>query len=227
MFIGHYSAAFLAKRIAPAIPLPAWFIACQIIDLCWGGLVLMGVEKLRVIPHFTASNGLDLYFMPYTHSLPAAVAWSLLAAILFWLLAPRALPRRARTAAVLGLVVASHWLLDWVVHIPDLPLWFGDTKVGMGLWNYRYPALLLELVLLWIAVWVSLANATGKRRRYLLLAAVMSVVQLLSMVLQPPLPHQVATHLLWTYLLLTAAAVWADRPRAMLEPPMPPVQSAR
>jgi hypothetical protein len=214
MFMGHYSAAFAAKRVAPAIPLPVWFVACQIIDLCWGMLVLLDVEKLRVIPHFTATNGLDLYFMPYTHSLPAALVWSLAAALIFVLLSPPAFPRRALVAVVLGAVVASHWVLDWVVHIPDLPLWFGGTKVGLGLWNYRYPALLLELVLLWLGVWLSLPVAAQNRRRYLGLAIAMSVVQLLSLVLQPPHEHEVASHLLATYLLLTGAAWWADKARA-------------
>jgi hypothetical protein len=214
MFMGHYSAAFAAKRVVPAIPLPVWFVACQVIDLCWGTLVLLDVEKLRVIPHFTATNGLDLYFMPYTHSLPAALAWSLAAALLFLLFSGSAFPRRALAAVVLGTVVASHWALDWVVHIPDLPLWFGSTKVGLGLWNYRYPAMLLELVLLWLGVWLSLPVAAQNRRRYLGLATVMSGVQLLSLPLQPPGEHEVASHLLATYLLLTAAAWWAGRTRA-------------
>ena len=213
MFIGHYSTAFIAKRIAPAISLPIWFVACQAIDLLWGSLVLLGVEKLHVIPHFTASNAFDLYFMPYTHSLPATIGWSLATALLFWLFSPSTFPQRTRTAVVLGLVVASHWLLDLVVHIPDLPLWFDSEKVGMGLWNYRYPALLLELGLLWIGIWLSLTVAAENRGRYLLLGTGMSVVQLLSLVLQPPTDMQVASNLLFSSLLLTAAAYWAGKPQ--------------
>jgi hypothetical protein len=111
-------------------------------------------------------------------------------------------------------VVASHWALDWVVHTPDLPLWFGGTKAGLGLWNYRYPALLLELLLLWLGVWLSLPVAAQNRRRYLWLGIVMSGVQWLSLPLQPPGEHEVASHLLATYLLLTAAAWWAGKTRA-------------
>ncbi|MGH8809660.1 MAG: hypothetical protein ACREX0_17440, partial [Noviherbaspirillum sp.] len=127
MFVGHYSAAFAAKRIAPAVPLPVFFIACQLIDLFWGAFILLGVEKMRVVPNFTASNGLDLYFMPYTHSLSSAVLWSVAAAALFWLATP-ALPQRMRAAIVIGVAVASHWMLDLLVHIPDLPLWFASFK---------------------------------------------------------------------------------------------------
>lgn len=211
MFIGHYSAAFLTKRAAPALPLPVCFLACQLIDLCWGALVLLGVEKLRVIPHFTASNGLDLYFMPFTHSLPAAVLWSVDAAALFLLLAPTAFPQRRRAAFALGLAVGSHWLLDWVVHVPDLPVWPGVAHVGLGLWNYRYPALLLELALLWGALLIALPAVGARRGRYLLLGAVMSVVQPLSLVLQPAQPAQVAAQLMATYLALTIGAYWAER----------------
>lgn len=210
MFIGHYSAAFAARRLAPEIPLPALFIACQLIDLFWGGLVLLGVEKLRVIPNFTRSNGLDLYFMPYTHSLSSAVLWSTAAAVLFWLCTPM-LARRTRAALVVGLAVASHWMLDLLVHIPDLPLWFNSLKVGLGWWNYRLLALLLELGLLWGGVLLCLKIAGENRQRYLLLAGAMSGLQIFSLYRQPDEAAMVALQLLAAYLLLTGAAYWAGK----------------
>lgn len=212
MFIGHYSAAFVAKRIAPAVPLPAYFIACQLIDLFWGTLVLLGVEKMRVIPHFTASNGLDLYFMPYTHSLSSAVMWSVGAAVLFWLCMPN-LAQRARTAIVIGFAVASHWMLDLLVHIPDLPLWFDSMKVGLGWWNYRTFALLLELCLMWVSVLVCLQLPDAQRVRYLVLGAGMTGLQFYSLSHQPDEPSMVAMQLLGAYLALTVAAFWVDRPK--------------
>jgi len=218
MFMGHYSAAFAAKRAAPGLPLPVYFLACQFIDLLWGSLVLLDVEKLRVIPHFTATNGLDLYFMPYTHGLPAALAWSAAASGLFWSCTSPAFPQRTRTAAVLALTVLSHWLLDLVVHIPDLPLWSDGVKVGLGLWNHPLAALLLELVLVWTGMALLAVQTGARRKRYLLLAFVMSVLQLSSLVLEPPQPHQVASHLLVTYLALTAAAYWVSRPRIAAVP---------
>jgi len=210
MFIGHYSAAFVAKRIAPAVPLPVYFLACQLIDLFWGALVLLGVEKLRVIPNFTKSNGLDLYFMPYTHSLSSAVLWSAAAAVLFWLCTP-SLVQRTRTAVLIGLAVASHWMLDLLVHIPDLPLWFDSVKVGLGWWNYRTFALLLELALLWGSVLLCLRVAGCKRTRYLWLAAGMSGLQVFSLYRQPAEPAAVAMQLLAAYLTLTAIAWWVDK----------------
>ena len=213
MFIGHYSAAFLAKRVAPAVPLPVYFITCQLIDLFWGGLVLLGVEKLRVIPDFTRSNGLDLYYMPYTHSLSSAALWSVAAAVLFWLWTPK-LAQRARCAAAIGLTVAAHWMLDLLVHVPDLPLWFDSMKVGLGWWNYRTFALLLELGLLWASVSYCLRAAGENRRRYLMLAAGMTGLQLFSLYKQPSEPAMVALQLLAAYLALTGAAWWAGKARA-------------
>lgn len=212
MFIGHYSAAFIAKRIAPAVPLPVYFVACQLIDLFWGGLVLLGVEKLRVIPNFTRSNGLDLYFMPYTHSLSSALLWSVAAALLFWLCTP-ALAQRKRAAIAIGLTVAAHWMLDLLVHIPDLPLWFNSMKVGLGWWNYRSFALLLELALLWGSVLLCLGSAGVRRGRYLALAGGMTGLQFVSLYRQPPEDYMVALQLLAAYLALAAVSHWAGKPR--------------
>lgn len=76
MFVGHYGVSFAAKRVAPAIPLWALFIAVQLLDVFWAPLILLDIEKVRIVPGITASNPLDLYYMPYTHSLPAALLWS-------------------------------------------------------------------------------------------------------------------------------------------------------
>lgn len=213
MFIGHYSAAFIAKRIAPTVPLPVYFISCQLIDLFWGGLVLLGVEKLRVIPNFTRSNGLDLYFMPYTHSLSSALLWSVAAALLFWLCTPGP-AQRTRAAIAIGLTVAAHWMLDLLVHIPDLPLWFNSMKVGLGWWNYRTFALLLELALLWGSVLLCLGSAGARRGRYLALAGGMTGLQFVSLYRQPLEDYMVALQLLAAYLALAAVSHWAGKPRS-------------
>jgi membrane-bound metal-dependent hydrolase YbcI (DUF457 family) len=212
MLIGHYSAAFIAKRVAPSLSLPSLFIACQLIDFFWAILVLFGIEKLRVVPGFNASNPLDLYFMPYTHSLPAAIVWSTGAAILYWL-AARSSPHRFRNAALIGIVVSSHWILDFIVHLPDLPLWYDSFKVGLGLWNFRYIALALELALLWAAVIACLGIAAGNRLRYLLLAGLMSGIQVTSLIMPPPSSAtSVALQLLATYVALTLLSYWASKP---------------
>ena len=101
MLMGHYSSALVAKRIAPSLSLPLLFVSSQLIDFFWGILVLFGIEKLHVIPGFNPSNPLDLYFMPYTHSLPAAIIWSGGAAVLYYLFAKTPV-HRVRNALLIG-----------------------------------------------------------------------------------------------------------------------------
>ena len=72
MFVGHYGVSLAAKRSAVHLPLWVWFIAVQWLDVVWSVLVLMGVEKLRIVPGFTEANALDLYYMPFTHGLPGS-----------------------------------------------------------------------------------------------------------------------------------------------------------
>src|ERR1700694_3704481 len=86
MFIGHYGPSFAIKAIRPAIPLWLLFIAVQLVDVAWAVLVLVGMEKVRIVPGITASNPLDLYYMPYTHSLVAAILWAAAAIVLCRLL---------------------------------------------------------------------------------------------------------------------------------------------
>jgi hypothetical protein len=141
LFVGHYGPSFAIKSGRRDIPLWVLFVAVQFLDFGWSVLVLLGVEKVRIVPGITASNPLDLYYMPYTHSLAAAILWAG-AAIVVWRMLGGA---RDWSAAVwIGIAVFSHWLLDFLVHRPDLPL-YGDTaKVGLGVWNYPAVALSLD-----------------------------------------------------------------------------------
>jgi hypothetical protein len=134
MFVGHYGPSFAIKAIRPAIPLWLVFIAVQLVDFAWAVLVLLGIEKVRIVPGITASNPLDLYYMPYTHSLVAAVLWAVAAIVLC---KPLRGVRNWSAAAWIGAAVFSHWVLDWLVHRPDLPLYDDAMKVGLGIWNFR------------------------------------------------------------------------------------------
>ncbi|HTT97699.1 MAG TPA: hypothetical protein VMF58_06585 [Rhizomicrobium sp.] len=145
MFIGHYGPALAAKPIVKPVPLWILFVAVQWLDVCWSALVLGGIEKVRIVPGFTEGSPLDLYFMPYTHGLIGALILSLVFGVIALLFVHE---RRAAVIAVVAGAVFSHWLLDFVVHVPDLPL-IGDTdKVGLGLWRWMWISLPLELVTL-------------------------------------------------------------------------------
>ena len=172
MFVGHYGVSFAAKRAEPAIPLWVLFIAVQLLDVLWAPFVLLGIEKVRIVPGITASNPLDLYYMPYTHSLVAAIVWSVVAFLVY-----RAVrPAPARAAAIVGLAVFSHWVLDFLVHRPDLPLYDNTAKVGLGLWNLPALALGLEGLLLFGAVWLYLRH-TARRTAMLAFGVVMLAIQ--------------------------------------------------
>src|SRR5437762_13237397 len=125
MFIGHYGPSFAIKSLRPTIPLWLLFIAVQVVDVAWAVLVLLGIEKVRIVPGITASNPLDLYYMPYTHSLAAAIVWSAGASVLYRIAVPGS---RKRSALLVAAAVFSHWLLDFFVHRPDLPLYDDAAK---------------------------------------------------------------------------------------------------
>lgn len=146
MFVGHYAAAIAAKAVEPRGPLWAYVLAAQAVDIGWGALIITGVERFSVNPDLPG-NVLVLEHMPYTHALPSAVGWSVLGA-----LAARLVLRLPWAVAVmLGAVVFSHWLLDFLTHRPDLVLWFGGPKVGLGLWNYPVPEQAVEIGLIAMA----------------------------------------------------------------------------
>ncbi|HZD96269.1 MAG TPA: hypothetical protein VE133_18550, partial [Candidatus Sulfotelmatobacter sp.] len=145
MFVGHYSASFAGKAAEKRIPLWVLFIAVQFIDVLWSIFVLLGIEKVRIVPGITASNALDLYYMPYTHSLAGVLFWSALAHAACQM-GPRL--RGKRTGLIVAGAVFSHWVLDLIVHRPDLALYDSVGKMGFGLWNYRGAAFALEMAVL-------------------------------------------------------------------------------
>jgi hypothetical protein len=159
MFVGHYSVAFAAKSEQNKIPLWVLFIAVQFLDYIWATLVLVGIEKLRVIKGFTAGSMLDSYFHPYSHSLVAAVAWSAVAALVYKAICSRQGRLYNKSAPlIVGAAAFSHWFLDLVAHPRDLAIYDNTWKVGFGMWNYRDPEFALEIALLAIGIVLYLAR---------------------------------------------------------------------
>ncbi|MCF6329340.1 MAG: hypothetical protein L3J02_06035 [Henriciella sp.] len=217
MFIGHYTTAFAARAIKPAIPLWQLFVAVQLVDFAWAGLVLVGIEKVRVTKGFMEASMLDLHHMPYTHSLVAALVWAVAAAIVYALLRRGA--NKWMAGLVIGLAVFSHWLADLIVHGPDLALYFGGPKVGFGLWNSMLWSNVVELGALLIGATIYLAYTRPKgiwgRISPALLIAFMVAVQLYSHIPTetPPAVPQFAITALITYSLLAVLAWAVDRTR--------------
>ena len=150
MFVGHYGPSFAAKALKRPIPLWVLFLAVQLLDVCWSIFVLLGVEKVRIVPGFTATNPLDLYYMPYTHSLVGALVWSMLAAFVYKLV--RGARASSSAALIVALAVFSHWILDLIVHRPDLAIYDDTLKVGFGLLNYKGAEFAMEIALLVIGI---------------------------------------------------------------------------
>jgi len=167
MFIGHFGVGFAAKKLAPRTSLGSLFFAAQFLDLLWPVFLLVGLEHVRIAPGITRMSPFDFYDYPITHSLPTASLWSVLVGGVYY-----ALRRSARAAWVMGLAVLSHWMLDFLVHRPDLPLWRGGPKVGLGLWNSWMLETTLEVAIFAGGAWMyfSVTRASDSIGRYALWA---------------------------------------------------------
>ena len=215
MFVGHYGPSFLAKRLAPGVSLWVLFVAVQLLDVAWAILVFLGVERVRIVPGFTATNALDLYYMPYTHSLPGAAAWAAGSAILY-----RLITGSSRGGVMVGVAVFSHWPLDLLVHRPDLPLYDNTAKVGLGLWDYPYATLLIEAALLFGAMGLYLASSrtrTGSGRSAIPIFGAAILLMQASMLFAPPPPSDraMAATALAAYGVFAAVIAWLERRQSM------------
>ena len=143
MFIGHFAPAVIAATHPKAPPLGVLIIAAQLVDIACFIFILTGVEAMRIVPGFTAMNPMDLYHMPYTHSLLGTLIWAGGAALVVG-----AMTRNRMAGLIAACVVVSHWFLDILVHAPDMTLWGMAPKLGLGLWNYPLIEMPLELGLI-------------------------------------------------------------------------------
>lgn len=215
MFAGHYAAALAAKAVEPKAPLWTLVAGAQLVDIGWGALAIAGIEYGSIDPTLPGSP-LVLEHMPWTHSLPAALLWSLAA-----LLAARALLRLPmRAAIVIGAVVFSHWLTDLLVHRPDLELYPAGPKLGFALWNYPVPEQAVEIGLIAIAAVFWQAQRTRAGQAAWPAAAFITLlvaVQIIAMLM----PHEAVDSIagmgpsaIAVYLVLTLVAVFLDGRRA-------------
>jgi hypothetical protein len=167
MFIGHFALGYAAKRWAPHLSLAVLFAAALFADLLWPVLVALGIEQVRIVPGITASTPLEFLSYPYSHSL---LTLTLMGALFGWLTVRFTAPNAptapiapiAPSFVVVLLLVISHWMLDVVTHIPDMPLYPNGPKFGLGLWNSVPGTLATETALFALGVWIY-ARATKAR----------------------------------------------------------------
>jgi len=212
MFVGHYGPSFAIKSIQPSIRLWVLFIAVQLLDVGWSVLVLLGVEKVRIVPGITASNPLDLYYMPFTHSLVAALVWAVAAIILSRFLLG---VRDWSVGLWIGVAVFSHWVLDFVVHRRDLPLYDDTAKVGLGIWNYPIVALSLEALILFAGMIMYLRktrplNNVGRLGPPIFGVVMLAIQGYIFFGPPPASPVAAAVTALVSYVLFAAVVHWLD-----------------
>lgn len=211
MFVGHYAAAMAAKAIEPKAPMWTLAAASQLVDIGWSSFIIAGVEHARVDPALPGST-LVLYDMPWTHSLPAALVWSVGAALLVKVLLR--LPTWASIAV--GLTVFSHWILDLLVHRPDLQLWPGGESVGLGLWNYPVPEQAVEIGLLAMcgAAWTASRKQLGRFAwpaiAFIGFLVVLQIIAMLSPQPAGELGPESGVMILAIYLVVAALAALTD-----------------
>ena len=214
MFIGHYGVSFASKSFHKSIPLWLLFIAVQFLDVLWSIFVFTGIEKVRIVPGITATNPLDLYYMPYTHSLVGALVWSAVGIGAYKIVRKSSIA----TAAAIGVAVFSHWVLDLVVHRPDLALYDDTYKMGLGLWDYPATAFGLEIVLLFGGMFMYLRStealdSIGKYGMPVLGLVLIAVQSVVFFGAPPTSPSAAAITALFAYLLFAGAAFWLERHR--------------
>jgi len=159
MFIGHLAFGFAAKRVAPRASLPVLIAAPLLPDMLWPIFLLLGWERVRIDAGNTRFTPLDLEYYPWSHSLLLDVFWATGLALVSY-----ALAHYKPGAAAVWLGLLSHWVLDWITHRPDMPLYPGSPKFGLGLWNSIAGTMVVEFLMLGIGVWLY-TRATVPRDR--------------------------------------------------------------
>jgi len=211
MFIGHFAIGMAAKRVEPTVSLGTLFLSAQFLDLLWPTLLLLDVEHVSIEPGVSKLTPLAFTDYPISHSLLTVVGWSLLFGLVYYFITKK------RSAALLvGGLVLSHWLLDVIVHIPDLPLYPGQSpKVGLGLWNSVPLTILIEggIFVTGVVLYINTKKGQGQNvnMRFWSLIIFLVIIHIMNFIGPPP-PSVAAIawagHLQWLFILW---AWWADR----------------
>ena len=216
MYIGHCAIALGSKKIAPEVSLGTLFFAAVMSDLLMSLLLLLGIEHIRISPGFTVMIPLDLYDYPISHSLATSIMWSIVFAGLFYFI-----KHSIRNAIVIGSVVFSHWMLDFITHTTDLPLFpESSIKVGLGIWNNAVLSVLVEGLLFVVGLFIYLRTTKSKDKTgiiaFWLVMIFLFITWIMTMFGTPP-PNIVAlaivNQLQWVVIIL---AFWIDRHREIL-----------
>lgn len=219
MYIGHFGIALAAKRIDKNISLGLLLFAAQFADILFFALVVAGGERMSIVPGITAACPFDFTYYPYSHSLIASLFWAALFFVVIKIAAHRYHSLKNRVALVMGALVLSHFFLDVIAHRADLPLLPGDSyKIGLGLWNYFLASYLIEVLIVFIGLWIYLKSTKGLTfgGRYGMIIFSMFLLVLFTASLMAPPPSDIVGYALFclVYQFVTIlVAAWLDRKR--------------
>lgn len=215
MFLGHYAVGFASKRVAPRTSLGALMAAVQLPDLIWPIFLLLGWERVRIEPGYTAFTPLAFVHYPWTHSLLAVLLWAAAFALLYY-----AVTRYRGGAAVIAMGVVSHWVLDAIVHRSSLPLYPGSSvHVGLGLWNSVPATMVLETAMFVVGTWVYVRITRPLDRvgrwGFRALVALLAVLYVATASSEPPPSTRALALFAMTGWLVPLWAWWVDRHRVV------------
>jgi len=190
MFIGHFGVGLASKKVAPKTSLGTLFFASQFIDLLWPLFLIFGIEKVKIDPGNTAFTPFDFVHYPYSHSLIAVLIWALIFGTIYFLI-----KKDLKTSVWLGVLVLSHWILDFITHRPDLPLFIGSNSplVGLGLWNFVIATILIEggIFILGVYLFIKTTKAKNKTGIYSFWSLIIFLILIYIMNLLGPPPASV------------------------------------
>ena len=222
MFLGHYALALGAKRETSRTSLGVLFAAAQLPDLLWPIFLLLGWE--RIAPGDRGFTSISFTYYPWSHSLLLVIGWGILASIFYF-----AITRDRRGATFVALLAVSHWVLDYITHRPDLPLYPGGPLVGLGLWNSATATVVIE-GLMWvagIAIYVKKtkpADAVG-RYGFWILMLLLTLIYVSSINSPPPADLHAMGWLALATWVIPVWAGWVDAHREFESPAdNPPVR---
>ncbi|MHA2173889.1 MAG: hypothetical protein ACXABI_03605 [Candidatus Hodarchaeales archaeon] len=227
MFLGHFGVSFALKKYDQSLSLGFLFIAVQLVDYLFPIFYILGIENARIVPGFAEASYLDLYDYPVTHSLLGTFFWAIATYFVFRYGFLRSSPKteveKNHTSLLMGIAVFSHYVLDYLVHTPDLLIIPGiDVKIGLGLWNFLLVSIVIELVFLlggffiYFKVTTSGIGVVGKYGMPLFMA-ILLLGSVTFLTPDPPLPDLdilgASAIQVFIYLVISSVAFWLNGTR--------------
>jgi membrane-bound metal-dependent hydrolase YbcI (DUF457 family) len=216
MFLGHFAVGFASKKFAPRTNMAVLIAAPLFLDILWPFFLLFGWEQVRIDPGNTRFTPLDLFYFPWSHSLLMSVVWATAFAAIYYFVA-----RYWPGAVVIWIGVVSHWVLDWTTHRPDMPLYPGSARFGLGLWNSIPGTMVVELAMFAAGVWLYVRTTRSRDRvgRYAFIAYVILLLAAYIGDRFSAPPQNVRANIVWPAIIAEAILIpwawWFDRHRVL------------